>query len=33
MSQADLLVLAANSDYASQRINLVGLAQTGIEFS
>ncbi len=33
MSQADLLVFAANSETNAQKIVLVGLAQTGIEFA
>jgi hypothetical protein len=33
MSQANLLVLAANTDLNAQHIDLVGLTQTGIEFA
>ena len=32
MSQADLLVLAANTDLNAQHVNLVGLASTGLEY-
>ena len=32
MTQADLLVLAANADINAQNINLVGLQQNGVEF-
>jgi len=32
MTQAELLVLAANADVNAQNINLVGLQQTGVEF-
>ena len=32
MSQAELLVIAANSDMNSQRIDLVGLAGAGVEY-
>ena len=33
MSQADLLVLAANSDINGAHVDIAGLAQTGIEFA
>ena len=32
MSQADLLVFAANTDLNAQHVNLVGLASTGLEY-
>ena len=32
MTQADLLVSAANNDLNSVHINLVGLARTGVEY-
>ena len=33
LTQADLLVLAANHDMTAEQINLVGLAQSGLEYA